>query len=62
MTATDGAYPCGFVSVGTCARRVNSVIHTVSSNINPHVALYGKFWHMYVESVQVKFLIRVIMR
>ena len=43
MTATDGAYPCGFVSVGTYARRVNSVIHTV---VLKHKPARGALWQV----------------
>ena len=38
---------------------MNSVIILLSSNVNPYVVLHGKFWHMYVQSMKVKFLIGV---
>ena len=35
VTATNGASPCGFVSVRTCARRANSIIYTVVLKYKP---------------------------
>ena len=42
VTATKGASPCGFVSVRTCARRVNSAIHTAV--VLKHKPVRGAPW------------------
>ena len=50
VTATNGASPCGVVSVRTCARRVNSVAHTV---VLKHKPVRGALWQVLAHACTV---------